>query len=153
LVLAGGTNFLEQGVDPKGIVHGVVSSLRLQGRTMFMPWLAPLTSLLPLGREAEAFLDYCRKRFVTRSKDGSLSTNNDFMFHMVRVRYCLRRRSWRVLLIVGVSSPKLTKADDVGADLSETALASEASLIMAYVEFVALAGTGDDGRLSQLRFV
>lgn len=84
LSLAGGTNFLNDGADPTGIVHGVVAALRLQGRTMAVPWLAPLYHKTPLAKKSGAFVTYCRNRFAIRYKEGSRSGGKDFLYHLVR---------------------------------------------------------------------
>jgi hypothetical protein len=83
LVLIGGTSFLERGSDDTGVVHGVVAALRLQGRTMAIPWLSGFASYSSLSKRVEPFMRYAKERFVQRIHDGNPAGGKDFLWHLV----------------------------------------------------------------------
>lgn len=84
-LIIGGTSFLKKGKDDSGIVHGVVAALRLQGRTMAIPWLSTLMGYSSLAKKVAPFMRYAGERFVQRYKDGNPNGGKDFLYHLVRL--------------------------------------------------------------------
>ncbi|KAL8278141.1 hypothetical protein RQP46_009465 [Phenoliferia psychrophenolica] len=82
LAYGGGTDFIKAGFDNSGVVHGVVATLRLQGRTMAIPWLAGLTAYSPLARKSKPFMGYAGSQFVERLKSGNPHGGKDFLYHL-----------------------------------------------------------------------
>lgn len=81
----GGTSFLKSGKDDSGVVHGVVAALRLQGRTMAIPWLSGLTAYSALAKKVGPFMRYAGERFVQRLQDGNPNGGKDFLWHLVNI--------------------------------------------------------------------
>jgi len=106
LAYGGGTSFLKSGADQFGVVEGVVASMRLQGKTMALPWLAPLLVYAPSAAKGRQFLAYCHKRTEQRCINGNPEGNKDFISHL------------------------LEQKDDE-EPISKTCLAAETTLIMA----------------------
>ncbi|KAL8283368.1 hypothetical protein RQP46_005778 [Phenoliferia psychrophenolica] len=82
LAYGGGTSFLKTARDQGGLLSGVVAALRLQGRTMAIPWLSNVTAYSPLARKSYPFIKYAKDRFFDRIKDGNPKGGKDFLWHL-----------------------------------------------------------------------
>jgi len=107
LAYGGGTDFLKEGKDSGGVLDGVVASLRLQGRTMCLPWLSGLTAYTRLAARSKPFMKYAVDRFGQRLKNGNPVGGKDFLYHLSN------------------------EGGEGGSQLTMTAMGSDAALIMA----------------------
>lgn len=107
LAYGGGSSFLRSGSDPTDLVEGVVAAMRLQGRLMALPWLAPVLKHSSLATKSASFGQFCTSQFETRYKNGNPRGGIDFLTHLME----------------GEGKDALT--------LSKKAMAGESSLVMA----------------------
>lgn len=85
----GGSSFLKSGSDPTDLVEGVVAAMRLQGRLMAIPWLAPILKFSPLAAKSSSFANFCQSAFEVRFKNGNPRGGVDFLTHLVSASFLM----------------------------------------------------------------